>query len=149
MNWIQKILCILIVGGSVLGVDFSAGLILQVKMNSPEFYFLTLVLLLYTSSIVFFFLLVDGKDFGFKISLLFQILQIPLIVIKPLSYAFISGCSFLITWTGAISVTPRFGSEFLFGWNMDLPSEIGVNIVPVIVSALIVKEWKRVRQEQD
>jgi hypothetical protein len=149
MNWIQKILCVFIVGGGVLGVDFSVDLILQAKMNSPEFYFYLLTIFLYIASIISFFLLIGGNDFGSRFSLIFQLLQIPLVVVKPISYAFISGCSFLITWTGDINVTPRFGSEFLFGWNMDLPSEIGFNVVPVVVSALIVKEWKRERWDQD
>ena len=141
-KWLKIVLLLFQIGGGLLGIVLVGRVFLEVNM-SP------IVMVIYAGfAIVFGFgvlagvVLIKKPRLGLKLSLIFQSIQIPIIITPVLSYILYTG-GFLSVYRSEAGWGADFaflGSRFYFYLFRGEPWCVGVNIVALALFVVLVRE---------
>ena len=141
-KWLKIILLIVQIGGGLLGFYVIGRVFLTEKMTPIQ------VLICATFAIVFAFGILAGialikkPRLGLILSLIFQAIQIPIIITPVVSYILSSGVYVNYLWheTGWKVEYALLGSRFYFYLNSNEPRCTGVNILALVLFVFLIRE---------
>jgi hypothetical protein len=141
-KWLKVLLVVLQIGGGLLGL----GLIGR-SLWAGDFTSITLIIhgafaILFVFGILAGVALITKPMLGLVMSLIFQGIQIPIIVSPVIAYNLLSGALFSIYWheTGWGSNWGILASRYYFSINSGEPWYLGINILALVLFVLLIRE---------
>jgi hypothetical protein len=130
-RWIKRALIVIEIGGGFTGLVF---LLREHPWNET----IPLTFSIFTAIFAFLYIfgitagltLVEWPRLGIKLSLIYQILQIPVISSPILTYVFVSGIRLVVGWSGGrVFVLYEFGSRIVLYLMRKDPWVVGINVL--------------------
>lgn len=141
-KWLKIFLLIGQIGGGLLGFYVIGRVFLAGNMTPIELMICAAFAIIFAFGILAGVALIKKPRFGLLLSLIFQGIQIPIIITPVVSYILSSGVYVNFLWheTGWKVEYALLGSRFYFYLNSGGPRCSGVNIVALVLFVFLVRE---------
>ena len=141
-KWLKTVLLLFQIGGGLLGIALVGWAFLERNMMLVEVIIYAAFAIVFAFGILAGVVLIKKPRFGLILSLIFQGIQIPIIVTPVVSYILYTGGFLSVYWqeTGWGAKFAFLGSRFYFYLNRGEPWCVGVNIVAVALFIILVRE---------
>jgi hypothetical protein len=141
-KWLKIVLLLFQIGGGLLGIVLVGRVFLGGSMSAVEVIIYTAFAIVFGFGILAGVVLISKPGLGLKLSLIFQSIQIPIIITPVVSYILYTG-GFLSVYrseTGWGADFAFLGSRFYFYLYRGEPWCVGVNIVALALFVVLVRE---------
>lgn len=141
-KWLKIFLVIVQIGGGLLGIGIIGRVLLGENLKPVEMIIAAAFVILFAFGIMAGAALIWKPKLGLILSLIFQGIQIPIIITPVVSYILSSGVYVNVFWheTGWGTEYALLGSRFYFYLKSGGPQCVGVNIVALVLFFFLVSE---------
>jgi hypothetical protein len=141
-RWLKIFLLIVQIGGGLLGIGIVGRVFLGQDLNKAEMIICAAFVILFAFGILAGTALIWKPKLGLILSLIFQAIQIPVIITPVVSFILSAGVFWNVFrhesgWGTRFTI---IGSRFYFYLNRNEPTCIGVNLVALTLFILLIRE---------
>ena len=141
-KWLRTILVLFQIGGGLLGIGIIGRVLLAGNLTPIAVIINAAFVIVFAFGILAGVALIKKPRLGLVLSLIFQGMQIPILITPAVSYILSSGAFLNVYWheTGWGTDFALLGSRFYFYLNSEEPWYLGANIVALALFVLLIRE---------
>ena len=146
-TWLKGLVLLLQIGGGLWGLGLIGRSFLAEDLTKIAVIFHGTFIVVFVFGILAGVALIKKPRLGLALSLIYQAIQIPIIISPVVAYTMFSGATFNVYWhkTGW-GTNLLFGGRYYFYINSAEPWCAGVNILALVLFVLLIREsWLEAR----